>query len=105
MTSFIMKGDILTMSKNNNFDVSTSDLGTSFDIGLDRAEVSNQLLYSANEIPTQCYACTAPNPAYQILPLKPAYDTAQLQNGLYVCNHCMRQGIVDKSRYGLRELK
>lgn len=93
------------MAKNSNFNIDTYDLGTSNDIGLDRQEVSNELLYSASEIPTQCYACTAPNPGYKVMAIKSMHETAELQNGLYICSHCLQQNILDRTIYGIREVK
>ena len=96
---------VYVMSKNPNFNLGYSDLGTDTHIGLDKASVDNSLLYSANELPTQCYACTAPNPSYQVLAIKPIHETAQIQNGLYICTHCLGQNILDRTIYGIRDLR
>jgi hypothetical protein len=92
------------MSNNNPFSTNQYDLGAHTDIGSDKAEIDNSLLYSAMDIPTQCYVCTSPSPKYQIVAKNPAYNTAQIQNGLYICNHCLGQNILDNSLYGVREI-
>lgn len=91
-------------SNNQNFAINRYDLGTDTSIGLDKADIDNALVYSANEIPTQCYACTAPNPVYQVIAKDTRHNTAQIQNGLYICKHCLDSKVLDQSLYGVRSL-
>lgn len=92
------------MANESVFNINQYDLGGDTSIGLDKAEIDNSLLYSANDIPTQCYVCTSPTPQYGIIAKNSKHNTAQIQNGLYICKHCLSQGILDASLYGVREL-
>ena len=92
------------MANKNPFSINQYSLGEDTELGSDKETIDNSLLYSAMEIPTQCYCCTSPTPMYQVIAKKPQHNTAQVQNGLYICNHCMQQGILDPGLYGVREL-
>ena len=51
-----------------------------------------------------CYTCH--NTAeYQVLAKSPTDNTAEIQNGLYICGHCATHSSIDKTRYGLRPLR
>ncbi len=69
-----------------------------------REGVDQMLLDSQISTGTNCYICgnTAP---YQVLPKEDIHNTAELQNGLYVCKHHLDMKVVDPNRYGIREIK
>ena len=93
------------MANKNPFTINQYDLGGDTEVGSDKETIDNSLLYSATDLPTQCYCCTAPNPKLQVVAKKPIHNTAQVQNGLYICKHCLGQGILDPELYGVRELE
>ena len=90
------------MAKLNPFSISQYNLGSEVDIGVDSETVSNSLTDMGYSQAHTCYVCTAPAPAYRVLAKEPAHETAQIQNGLYICKHCLSQGILDPSIYGVR---
>jgi len=66
--------------------------------------VDQMLLDSQIHTGYTCYICNNTAP-YQVLPKEEQYNTAELQNGLFVCKHHLDMKVVDPSRYGIRELK
>lgn len=66
--------------------------------------VDQMLLDSQIDTGYRCYICNNTAP-YQVLPKEDIYNTAELQNGLFVCKHHLDMKVVDPSRYGIRELK
>jgi bifunctional N-acetylglucosamine-1-phosphate-uridyltransferase/glucosamine-1-phosphate-acetyltransferase GlmU-like protein len=70
----------------------------------DKQSVDAMLLDS--QIPTgyNCFVCN--NTAqYQVLAKEAIDNTAQIQDGLYVCHHHLLMKAVNPNRYGIRELK
>lgn len=92
------------MANKNPFSLGKYDLEANRGVGSSKEDIDNSLLYSAMDLPIQCYSCTAPNPKYQVVAKQTVHETAQIQNGLYLCNHCMSRGILDSNLYGLRTL-
>lgn len=72
--------------------------------GMAITEVDQMLKSSQMPSTHICYICHSPA-QYRVLPKSKQYDTAELQNGLYVCGHCINHASIDKERYGLRPLK
>jgi len=92
------------MAKNNPFN-REYDLGIDKNIGLDRDGVNDSILDMAYTHSPACYVCTVSSPQYQVLAKDDKHNTAQIQNGLYICFHCTRQGILDAEKYALRDLQ
>jgi hypothetical protein len=91
------------MSKVNPFNSNRSDLGVGDSYGYDRDAATEQLLYQpVNK--QACYVC-GNNAKYRILAKQPEYNTAQIQNGLYICEHDLRIAPIDPIIYGIRELQ
>lgn len=49
----------------------------------------------------KCFAC-GNKPTFRIM--AKGQSTAELDKGIYICNHCASQQILDPSQYGLRPL-
>ena len=91
------------MANNNPFNSNEYDLGVGNQYGYDMQGATENLLYQpANQQP--CYVC-GNTAQYQILAKKPQYTTAQIQNGLYTCKHCLQIAPIDPQHYGIKELK
>jgi hypothetical protein len=91
------------MTKNDPFSSNKADLGTGDAYGYDMQGATENLLYqSANRQP--CYVC-GNTAQYQILAKKSEFNTAQVQNGLYICNHDLSLAPINPKNYGIRELK
>lgn len=91
------------MSKPNPFSSNKVDLGLNDGYGFDMQGATENLLYQpVNRQP--CYVC-GNTAQYQILAKTPEFNTAQVQNGLYICNHDLSLAPVNPKNYGIRELK
>jgi hypothetical protein len=88
---------------NNPFDSRKYDLGVGDAYGFDMQGATENLLYQpANS--QSCYVCN--NTAdYRIIAKQPEYNTAQIQNGLYICKHDLQLAPINPKQYGIRELK
>lgn len=90
------------MTANNPFNSNKYDLGVGDAYGFDMQTATENLLYQpANKLP--CYVCG--NTAdYQIIAKHAQFNTAQVQNGLFICKHDIQRSPVDPKQYGIREL-
>lgn len=93
------------MTANNSPFNREYDLGVGEQYGVDRHAVSDSILHTALTHTPKCYVCSVTYPQYQVVPKEDKYITAQLQNGMYICFHCARQGVLDANKYGLRDLQ
>ncbi len=66
--------------------------------------VDQMLLDSQISTGTNCYIC-GNTAKYQVIAKDDSANTAEVQNGLYVCKHHLDMKVVDPSRYGIREIK
>lgn len=88
---------------NNPFNSNNYDLGVGDSYGYDRDSATEQLLYQpANRTP--CYVC-GNTAKYRILAKQPEYNTAQIQSGLFICEHDLRIAPIDPKIYGIRDLQ
>ena len=92
------------MANNNPFTDNQYDLGIGDEYGYDRDAATESILRTAYTNTIQCYVCTSPNPKYRIKAKHRRDNTAQIQNGQYICGHCLTTGTLDSKRYGLAEL-
>ena len=93
------------MANNNPFNSNNYDLGVGDVYGFDRDQATENIIRNTYTHYPKCFSCTADSPQYRILPKDNQYNTAELQKGLYVCYHCIQQGILDPKKYGLREMQ
>lgn len=88
----------------NSFSSNKYDLGIGSTFGLDRNGVSETLLRTAYDNSTKCYVCKYGQPKYQVLAKKDKYITAEIQNGLYLCKHCISLHPVNSRQYIIKDL-
>lgn len=90
------------MNKNNAFDYQRCDLGTSStnQVGKTDIDLSFRQPYKEG---SPCIFCT--NTAhFRIIPKEDKFNTAEVQDKGYICNHCATKGFLDKEHYGLRPI-
>lgn len=91
------------MATDNPFNSKKYDLGVGDAYGVDMQSATENLLYQpANKLP--CYVC-GNTAQYQILAKAPEFNTAQIQNGLFICKHDLQHSPINSKQYGIRELK
>lgn len=93
------------MTKNNPFNSNNYDLGVSDAYGISKDAVSESFIHSSTTHTPSCYVCTTSYPQYKVMAKNDSDNTAQVQNGLYICRHCVSTGVLDPKRYGLREMQ
>jgi hypothetical protein len=81
------------------------DLGVGNYPGLDTHGATEELLRTAYSNPTTCYVCHHNTPQYRVIAKKDKYITAEIQNGLYVCGHCIQLQPLDKKMYGIKSIE
>jgi hypothetical protein len=92
-------------NKNTAFLVDNYNLGSDSDIGMGRSEVSMILTNSYLDSTLRCFLCGG-TAKYRLLPKKEIYNTAQIQDKGYVCEHCLATNSnIDKAHYGIRPLQ
>lgn len=91
------------MSKHNPFNSNSYDLGVGDLYGFDIHGATENLLRTAYEHTAKCYVC-GNTPHLQVLAKKAKYNNAELQNGLYICNHCIQLKPLDTKKYGITAL-
>lgn len=92
------------MASNNPFNSNNYDLGIGDAYGYDRDSATENILRSAHSNHPKCYVCN--NPAYYKYVAKhKKYETATIQNGLYVCKHCISLAPISPKHYGIKELQ
>lgn len=92
---------------NDRFNDSTADLGGLSPYtggGIPLESIEGYLKDSISRPQHTCYICTN-KASHQILPKSPEYNNAQLQNGLYCCEHCLPKSNLDSNKYGIRQLQ
>jgi hypothetical protein len=96
------RGDI-PMSNTNPFTQTTYDLGVGDEYGYDLAGVNDIIIRTAYETGLKCCVCTN-TPAYRVVPKKAKHNTAEMQNGVYICQHCVSTKAIDTRLYALKSL-
>lgn len=93
------------MKDMNNFSNNIYDLGFDTEIGLTKTQVDEGLKRSQYDTGHRCIVCN--NTAqYKLLPKSSKYNSADIQERGYVCNHCLNvNSNINKNHYGIRELK
>ncbi len=89
------------MAKHNPFTNTQYDLGIDTAHGISLDTVSDNLLRTAYTNTPKCYACTAPG-THRIIAKDSSNTTVELQNGLFICSHCISQNVLDHKLYGIR---
>ena len=72
-------------------------------VGYSLDVVENILQYTDNNSSPKCIIC-GNIPRYRLIPRKPQYNTAEIQDKGFVCGHCCTVGAIDNNMYGLREM-
>lgn len=86
---------------NNPFQANKADLGSN-DIGLSKSEAYEVLQNSFNSMSENiCYVCKQPA-KHRIVAKLSAFNTAELQKGLYICEHHIRLNILNPEHYALK---
>jgi hypothetical protein len=92
------------MASNNPFHSNNYDLGVGNAYGFDKDSATENLLRTAYTNTTKCYVCNYNTPQYQVLAKKDKHITAEIQNGLYLCGHCIQLQPVDPKIYSIKPL-
>lgn len=91
------------MSASNPFQHQRADLG-SLDIGISQQDAFNSLQSSYNNPSDyKCYICQQPS-KHRIIPKLPQLANAELQKGMYICEHHIRENVLNSEHYGLRPI-
>ena len=91
------------MASDNPFTNTRPDLGSDNLYGYSSQDVTDNLLHSQHSTGYTCYVCT--NPAhYKYVAKHKKYESATIQNGLYVCKHCISLAPISPKHYGIKEL-
>jgi hypothetical protein len=91
------------MSANNPFNTSNYDLGVGDVYGYDKDSATENILRDTYSTSIACYVC-GNKPQYRLIAKQPEYNTAQVQNGVYVCKHCITSTPISPKQYGIKEL-
>lgn len=91
------------MTNHNPFNTNEYDLGVGEVYGYDIHTATDNILRTAYSDSPRCYVC-GNTPHLQVLAKKSKYINAEIQNGLYVCNHCIKLKPIDSKMYGIKEL-
>ena len=92
------------MPSDNRFSNTEVDLGVGEVYGYDRHDATESILRDVYSTQPKCYVCSYNIPQYKVVAKKAKHNTAELQNGLYICGHCISLNPIDKDIYGLKEL-
>lgn len=88
----------------NPFTQSNYDLGIADTVGVDKAYVDTAFRESYNRISTPCIYCG--NPAmFKIIPKYEKFNTAEIQDKGFICEHCTKQNYLSNEDYGIRPIK
>lgn len=89
---------------NNPFSNRKQDLGIADLTGYDKVGIDSMLEQSAYTNDPKCCVCSSTNIEYQVVAKSSKFMTAELQNGVYICKHCLAQEPLDKNIYGVKPL-
>lgn len=93
------------MSNNSNpFTQSRCDLGTDSTVGVSRQDIDTTFSNATNSEDYPCIYCTN-KAAFRIIPKQENFNTAEIQDRGFICEHCAKQGYLSKENYGLRPFK
>ncbi len=91
------------MTANNPFTNQSYDLGVGDALGVSRDTATDDILRTAYTNINRCFVCSN-TATHRVLAKKDKHTNAQIQNGLYICEHCLGLNVLDHKKYGIRAL-
>jgi hypothetical protein len=94
------------MAKPNPFSTNGYDLGIGDTYGHNIDTVNDNILRTAYSQEHTCCICKYEHntPVVRVVAKYPQYNTAEVQNGLYLCNHCISLQAFTPAHYALQRL-